>query len=56
MSAMFSLIMLGLVGIAFLKSGGGEFVSGINEQVKNVFVNEKPADQVKFKDRNVEDA
>lgn len=62
MGLLFNLAILGIVAIGFLKVGGGDFLNlgfssfgAINKQVKDVFQNEKPGNEVKEQDRPVED-
>ena len=56
MAILTSLIMLGIVAIAFIKVGGADAASNATSQVKEVFKKDKPAGATKVKDRTPEDA
>ncbi len=62
MGFLFNLAILGIVAIGFLKVGGGDFLNrglssaeNINKQVRDVFDNGKAGNQIKERDRNLED-
>jgi len=51
----FGLILLAVAATAFLKAGGNDFVGSASKQLKDIFVNGKPASVTKDKERNPED-
>ncbi|QMU53524.1 MAG: hypothetical protein GKS07_10950 [Nitrosopumilus sp.] len=63
MALIFNLVLLGIVSIVFLKSGGDSLLgqgfsllSNVDAQTKDAFKDEKAGNELKSKDRQVEDS